>query len=225
MKLLRLLLPVFLVFGASAQQRIGIDANSNMNSANLSLHYQRVINGPLLFSGGINGGLYGVSEHYGEEQQIRGGFFSNPFPEMGNSFSDALPDFVYRGNQTKSAGISAFVGLGLFKEFENHHGIRFNLHHYFSAVHSKVLGFYRNFEQELTVFKRYETWHPVGAWSMELYHTIRLTGRNSFYWGLKTAYSYTLDESRYAPTSTNELFQGFQTELSLGITHSIGSCN
>ncbi len=208
------------------QTRIGGDLNTQLNTINFTTHYQRVIRGPFLFSAGIGAGLYGHGKNVGDEAQIVEGFgFGNAFKTLPSTYSTQRPSYLLRATEASSAGYCAFIGFGVFKEFANFHGIRFNVNHRFSLIRSKVTAYYRDFEIQETIPTLHEIWHSVGAVNLELYHTIRLSGRNSFYWGMKLPYYYSLDKARFDPKVHQEVLYQLQPELAVGFTRSIGTCD
>lgn len=209
-----------------SQSRIGGDLNTQLNTINFTAHYQRVIKGPFLFTTGIGAGLYGHGKNVGDENQIVNGFgFGNAFPRLPKRFSSDRPDYLLRATEVKSSGYCAFVGIGAFKEFANLHGVRMNLNHRFSIIHSKVTAYYRDFNLQETISTPATIWHAVGAVSLEFYHTMRMSGRNTFYWGFKLPYYYSMDKTRFDPKVNGEVLHQFQPELSVGFTHSIGTCD
>jgi hypothetical protein len=226
MHLLRLLIALFLFGNANAQQRIGVDFNSRLINGHLTVQYHRVIKGPFLFTAGIGGGFHGYSENVGSESQVRNGFYQKGYPYFPDTEVDEDGDYLLRGTDTKGAGWTAAVGIGVFKEFANFHGFRFNINHTFSWMRSDTKAFYKDFDQiAITTSKYKDIWHPLGAISLELYHTLRVNGRFTFYWGVKLPYYYSLDKGRYNPKVDSELFHKFLPDLSIGFTRAVGKCD
>lgn len=225
MKLLFTILLILLSTVVTGQQRIGADINTRLNTLNFTVHYQKVIKGPFLFSAGIGGGYYGHGENWGSKAQIKNGFgFGNAYSDLDNAFADSS-SYLLRATKTRGSGITAFVGLGVYKEFANYHGIRVNINTRFSMVNSKVRGSYRDFNTERAIFVTKNIIHPVGAVSLELYHTMRLTGRTTFYWGFKMPYYFSLDNAKFNPKVDSEVFHKLLPDLSIGFTRAIGRCD
>lgn len=227
MRILSTLLFFFIWTSVQSQQRIGIDFNSRLINGNLTIQYHRVIKGPILFSTGICGGSYGVGGNYSDSAQAVNGFHRNSYPQFPEAFSNTDGNFILRGTGMKGRGIGAFVGIGVFKEFGRLHGFRFNLNHYVLWGQSKVTASYRDYTQEdwgKTALYG-SIWHPLGAISIELYHTYRINGRYTFYWGGKFPYFYSMDKARFNPTKDQEIFYKFLPDISIGITRAVGKCN
>ncbi len=226
---MRLLCTLSLLLFASSsfgQQRIGFDFNSRLTNANFTVQYHRVIKGPLLFTTGISGGYFGPAGNFSDSAQVVNGFHQNSYPTLTNSFSRNGGNYQLRGTGTKGTGIGAFVGVGVFKEFANFHGFRLNVNHHFLWGRSHISAYYRDYNQERgNTWRTANVWHPLGAVSIELYHTMRLNGRFTFYWGGKLPYYYSMDKARFNPKVDGELFHKFLPDISIGITRAVGKCD
>jgi hypothetical protein len=124
-----------------------------------------------------------------------------------------------------SKGIGISLGLGVFKEFSVNHGIRFNLNSKFYVVNSRIHTGYFNSENSFFSYLIYHQNYFVGSISPEVYHTIRLSGRSTLYYGIKLPYYFSLDKGKFRPTNSNELLAGFEADLSVGLTYVIGKCD
>lgn len=210
-----------------AQQRIGVDFNSRLINGNLTVQFHKVIRGPFLFTTGICGGSYGPGGSFSDSAQVVNGFHHNSYPNFPEQFSNSDGDFMLRGIGTKGTGVGAFVGLGVFKEFAKLHGFRFNVNHYFLWARSRAHASYRDYTDEIwgRTGRNQNIWHPVGAVSLELYHTYRINGRYTFYWGGKLPYFYSMDKARFHPKVQGEIFYKFLPDISIGITRAVGKCD
>lgn len=222
-----LLIPIFLITNAIlAQQRIGLDINSHLINLNTTVHYQQVLKGPLIFSTGIYGGSFGEGENTNSRQLALSGLdLGIAYPNMTESYTDNSGTYKIVSTYTRGLGFGAQLGLGCFVEFKNFHGIRANVNSRIGWMKSDVRGSYA-FTGTDTLYRHYRQifWHPIGSITAELYHTMRLDGRWTFYWGFKMPYSFSLDKGRFNPKKDSELFYKLQLDLSLGFTRAIGKC-
>lgn len=218
---------IFITLISFSQQRIGVSVNSNLASINLNLNFQKVIKGPILLYSGISFGSFGKSENLATDTYLnQNSGYGSPFPSVDREIRDVNGTYILCDINTKGSGLIASFGLGVFKEFQNFHGIRFNVNQEFGWVKSYVSAFYRHTSDP--VGRRVvasEIWHPIGSLSFELYHTIRLSGRNTFVWGFRMPYHYSLDRGRFQPRNMSDIFYNFRPEISVGMTRSIGKCD
>lgn len=220
---------IFLLFfsvNAICQQRVGFDINTQLISLNATIHYQKVVAGPLLVSIGAYGG--GMGEGYNSNTRtlaLSDIGIASAFPTIPNEINH-YGEYRLQSTFTRGFGLGAILGIGLFREFKNFHGIRFNMNNRFGWMDSKVNAHYANIEQEKRYIKTFtKIWHPIYSLTTELYHTMRYNGRMTFYWGVKLPYSFSLDKGRFNPQRDSELFHKLRLELSLGLTRSIGKCD
>jgi len=61
--------------------------------------------------------------------------------------------------------------------------------------------------------------------SPELYHTIRIGGRSTFYYGVRLPYYFSLHIDNFDPQVDKDLFYGLEPELAVGVTWQIGKCD
>lgn len=203
-----------------------MDVNTHLMNLNYSLHYQRVIKGPLLFNAGIFGGKFGEGNNYNDTSIVYSGHnLGIAYPMLNPNYSDTSGLYELGSTATIGYGLGVNVGIGLFKEFRNYHGIRFNLNQRFGWMLSDVRSSYYRPDKFAVHHSYNRIWHPVGAVSIELYHTVRFTGRSTFYWGFKMPYYYTLDKGRFNPKKDSEVFHKLLFDLSVGMTYAIGKCD
>jgi hypothetical protein len=222
------LLFLFLAFSfiSFGQKRIGVDVNTHLINLNYTIHFQEVIKGPLLYSAGVFFGGYGDGFNTNSRDAASNGFnLGIAYPTLNRTFTDTTGTYDLFSYSTRGKGIGAYIGFGLFHEFGTQHGIRFNLNNRFGWMKSKLFASYFKEGQDNARIQRPNIYHFTGAVSLELYHTIRLTGRHTFYWGFKLPYYYTLDKGRYNPVKDSELFHKFKFDVSIGMTRAIGKCN
>lgn len=210
---------------ATGQQRIGLDISTRMSNLNLTVHYQRVLKGNLLFSGGLFYGSMGQGHHSGDTQQILAGFPTlSPHENVNQSIQDSvgtasLLEYIQKG---RTGGIQ--FGLGYFHAFGVQHGLRMNTNLRFGYATQLTTGYYWSEESGKVRAKQHYNGHLVSGVTMEAYHTIRTTGRLTFYYGVKVPYYFSLDKSKFNPRHTTDVLYGFEPELSIGMTRVIGKC-
>jgi hypothetical protein len=209
-----------------AQQRIGADINTHLQNFNYSLHYQKVMKGPLLFSVGFFGGKYDMGSNMNDTTLVYGGYnLGIAYPQLTKSITNPEGTFLLGSTASIGHGLGITVGIGLFKEFKSYHGIRFNLNQRIGWMRSDVRSsYYRPFTYR-RLYTYQNIWHGTAATTLELYHTYHFSGRHTFYWGVKAPYHYTLDKGRFKPQKSTEVFHQFTMDLSLGMTYAIGKCD
>lgn len=226
MRSLIILSGLLISFSSFAQKRIGTDINTHLINVNFTVHYQEVIRGPLLYSVGLFFGDYGNGFNYNSSAAVENNLnLGIAYPTIPQTFADTSGLYNIKSYYTDGAGIGLSVGLGLFHEFGNFHGIRFNLKNRIGWMQTKLHTFYHKDGVDRSKRFNHKVHHPVGALTLELYHTLRLTGRTTFYWGFKSPYYYSLDKGRFNPAKDSELFHKFKLDLSIGLTRVIGSCD
>jgi hypothetical protein len=208
------------------QKRIGVDLNTHLINLNCAIHFQEVIKGPFLYSAGIFFGGNGYGSNYNSNKAVENGHdIGAAYPGIPSTYTDTSGTYNLKSYSNLGRGFGVQVGLGVFKEFGRSHGIRFNINNRFGWMKSDMLVYYHMDGVERSKVTRPDIYHPVGAVSLELYHTIRISGRSTFCWGLKAPYFYTLDKGRFNPQRDSELYHKFKLDLSIGITRAIGSCD
>lgn len=212
-----------------AQQRIGIDVSSRLTDITLSTNYQKVVKKNFLISGGLTFGSLGRKfiDFDNDTTLLKNGFIiQSPYSNVSTSFRGTDGNYyqLTRYNMN-SKGIGISLGLGVFKEFSVNHGIRFNLNSKFYVVNSRIHTGYFNSENSFFSYLIYHQNYFVGSISPEVYHTIRLSGRSTLYYGIKLPYYFSLDKGKFRPTNSNELLAGFEADLSVGLTYVIGKCD
>lgn len=217
---------ILLPLSLHAQQRIGFDVNTHLRNFNYTLHFQKVVKGPLLYSIGIFGGKYDEGSNMNDTTLVYGGFNTGiAYPQLPKSITNPEGTFLLGSTASIGHGLGVSFGVGLFKEFKSFHGIRFNLNQRFGWMRSDVRSSYYRPIKFRYLHTYQNIWHGVAATTLELYHTYRFDGRYTFYWGFKMPYHYTLDKGRFNPQKNTEVFHQFTLDLSLGMTYAIGKCD
>jgi hypothetical protein len=211
-----------------AQQRIGLDFTSRLSDLTTTIHYQKVIKGNWLANTGLIFGKLGHAYIVNDTNLLINGYtIRSPYASVPTHYNNttSINSFQLLQYDTRSNGIGIQFGLGYYKEFNVTHGLRFNLNSKFYFVHSKVsAGFY---DKEYGYFVRtnFKQNYFVTSISPEIYHTIRLSGRSTFYYGLKLPYYFSLDKGKFNPKSNREILSGLEPGISVGMTYVIGKCD
>jgi len=218
---------LFLSFNMFAQQRIGIDLNTRGLNLNTSIHYQKVFKHNFLYSIGIFGGNFGESGiNLTKEQFDAGQRVYSPFDKLNQPFIDTINNsYTLMDYGTKGKGYGLQLGIGYFYEFSIIHGIRFNLNNRIAYMKNTQSTLYYSFTVNNGHTQIDHTNHFVGAISPEIYHTIRLSGKTTFYYGFKFPYFYSIDKGKFNPKYTKDLFNAWEPELSIGLTYVVGKCD
>lgn len=211
---------------AFSQQRIGFDLNTHLTNFNFTAHYQKVIKGPLLLSTGVFGGKYDDGQNMNDTALVYSGLnLGIAYPQLPGSITNPEGTFILGSTATIGYGLGAYIGIGIFKEFKNFHGIRFNVNQRFGYMLSDVRSSYYRPMKFRFLHAYTNVWHLSGATVLELYHTYRFTGRSTLYWGFKLPYHYSLDKKKFNPQKTSEALYQFTYDLSFGMTYAIGKCD
>lgn len=216
----------FFSFIASAQQRIGIDLSSRMDNLMLTVHYQKVLKNHLLYSAGVFAGGNGRTFiNYATNPAYNVQTIQSPYREANRSISDSTRTFYLEDYNTAAKSFGVQVGLGYFFEFSVKHGIRTNANASFGFASTKLGGHYRSTDNSGVIYAVNRPQHFIGSLSLEAFHTIRLTGRTTFNYGLKVPYFFNADQARFNPTTKKDLLYGFEPQISIGMTYVVGKCD
>ncbi len=214
-----------LPFTLIGQQRLGFDINTHLRNFNYTVHYQKVIKGPLIFSAGVFAGKFDEGDNMNDTTLVYGGYNTGiAYPQLPKSITNPEGTFILGSTASNGHGMGISVGLGVFKEFKSFHGIRFNLNQRIGWMRSDVRSSYYRPIKYRYLHTYQNIWHGVAATTLELYHTYRFNGRTTIYWGFKLPYHYTIDKGRFNPQKNTEVFHQFTMDLSLGFTYAIGNC-
>lgn len=228
MLLLRIIsLNLLLAFLSYGQQRIGFDFATKGTTLSATATYNKVIKQNFLLSAGMFIGNFGSGFMDLTVNQFQNGqrlvspisdFNLHETDEVGNSYT--VFDYASKGS-----GYGIQMGLGYFHEFKSIHGIRFNLNNRIGWMSSRFTIFYYSEELEKGVHLIKYRSHFIGAISPELSHTMRLTGRITFFYGFKFPFYYSLDKGKFNPSYSSDLFYRLEPELCIGLTYVIGKCD
>lgn len=208
-----------------SQSRIGFDLSTRFNSLNGTLSYHSVFNSNVVFSTGFFMGSAGRSIVINDSLNL---YNSNgivpPSRNVPDTYTDTVTTYSFLDYQMSGQVMGLQLGIGYFKEFPNHHGLRLNLYSKFGIGWSNIRSYYHSTINYNETVRQTVTQHYIASISPEIYHTIRTSERNTFYWGLKLPIYYLIDRHNYHPSAYKSLFYGCEPELTIGLTRAIGKC-
>lgn len=217
---------VLLSITTYGQNRIDISIASNLKSFNTTAVYHHSLKHNILISGGIFGGLYGSKEIYYDTTLLNnGGRIYSAYSSINTDYKDTTGNYQLWYYRTKSQMVGIQVGIGYFHEFSTKQSIRFNLFGKFGTAYNSVRNYYYSTESHRTAILISPTYHYAANISAEIAHVFRLSGRTSFYYGLKIPYFLTIDKKNFNTTNPADLLYGFEPELQVGLTYSVGKCD
>ena len=208
-----------------SQQRIGIDFSTRITNLNVTASFNTVIKGNFIYSIGVFAGGIGNADVYNDTKRLYSGVeIKSPYPRVNQSISDTITTYDLLDYESRGRAIGIQFGVGHFFEFGIIHGLRVNLLGKLGFSSTKVRGYYRSTTTYSEKAQTIRTNYFYSSVCPEIFHTIRRTGRNTFYWGIKLPYHFTIDKARFNPTVNQDLLYGFEPELSIGFTRVIGDC-
>lgn len=229
MRTLVFFLLLFLIFSFSslAQKRIGIDvATKNITNLSFTAHFQKVVKKNYLISYGLFFGNYGKSYSDNDINLIYNNFkIQSPFSTLNEPVTDTSGIYQLLNYNITGKGYGVQFGAGYFHEFNVIHGIRANINMRFGFMGEEIFASY--FQVTDSTYKNIRTTRGFlsGAVCPEIYHTIRRTGRITFYYGIKLPYYFTLNRNLFNPQNSNEILFGLEPEFCIGLTRIIGKCD
>jgi hypothetical protein len=210
------------------QKRLGFDVNTRLNNFSYSTHFQQVIKGRWLYSVGVFGGLMGFNGgtviSFNSLDVINGMRVKSPFQASNLAHNDTSGSYNLYSYSYGGKAIGLNVGIGYFFEFGNIHGIRINSNARIGSAKSNFHGVYVA-DVDKKIHRRFEFFHPIMSISLELYHTYRLNGRYTFYYGFKVPYFFNIQKSKFNSINQRDLYSGIEVDFSLGVTYAFGKCN
>lgn len=210
-----------------AQKRIGIDlATKKLMNLSVTAHYQKVIKKNYLLSYGIFFGNYGKSYSDNDVNLIYNNFrIHSPFSSLNQSITDTSEIYHLLNYNITGKGLGIQSGLGYFHEISVVHGIRANLNIRLGVMKDEIMASYFNVADSTYKLSRTRRSFLTGGICPEINHTIRQTGRLTFYYGIKLPFYFSLNRQLFNPLNNDELFKGPEPEFCIGITRIIGRCD
>ncbi len=209
----------------TAQKRIGVDVSTRLDNLTLTVHYQEVLKNRWLYSLGLYYGTNGrVFVLHDPVQLSSTSTIKSPYTNANRMVVDSVNSYTLLDYRSSAKSMGIQFGIGYFYEFGVEHGIRVNLNSKIGYAETELYGIYTAMNST-EVVQTHMNYHVIGALSLEVFHTIRISGRTTFNYGVKIPYFYTVDKARFNPTRHKDLLYGFEPELSIGLTRVIGKCD
>lgn len=225
MRTLRALPFLFITLSTFAQQRIGFDINTSGLNIYSTLSYQKVVASKFILNGGVLIGQLGYSGVFNKDADVNGPLtVVSPISAANSLLHRNGKDFELANYTLKATGISLQAGFGIFHEFSIKHGLKFQLIMRYGFVESELLGKYISPGISDGIEEMVRTSHFIAGVGPELNHTVRLSGRITFCYGLKFPYYWNIKQNNYFSVNVKDNFYGLQPELNFGITYVIGKC-
>ncbi|MFT5858606.1 MAG: hypothetical protein ACI865_000694 [Flavobacteriaceae bacterium] len=216
---------ILLSLNASSQKRIGLDVSSHLLNINTTLHYQQVLKNRLLWSFGIFRGGMGKTITDGDTLNIYEGTNYSPYSSVNQPFVDSSGTHNLLGYSMRGKANGLQAGLGCFLPLGPKHGLRTNINFKVGYISTRVVARYKLTPSHNPVSLLSFNNHWFAGVSTEIYHTIRLIKRFTFYYGLKVPYYFSINKGRFNPLHKSDMLYGFEPEISLGLTRVIGKCD
>ena len=225
MKPVLCLVSVFSFLTLSAQKRIGLEINPEFNSNSISFNYQVLGNEEkgILYGFGIN-----MSHRDGSTPSGIPKYYHAPIPvdPVAIEYNETLPNVIYHYKSYYNSVTTSTIcaGIGKYIEFRGDKGIKVMVHGRFGMANSLLSMRYSGGKQYL-FSKRKETVFAMYSIVPELQFTSGFSPKYAWTFGVRTPYSRSLQTEKYNPVNKGETMNGFDFELILGITKSVGKCN
>jgi hypothetical protein len=222
---LSLITYLFFVQSTFGQSRLEMQFSTHFTNARITGNWHQSLGQGLLFSVGVSSGSSARNWIDHSSEEIQDGLrVQSPYTAMNAPVDRNGNQYNLIDYGTKTRFVDLHGGLGYYHEFGAMHGIRANAYFILNYMSNDVSAYYYSMASdsefgETKVFNHFN----AGA-GLEVYHTIRLTGRTTFCYGFKVPYYFTLDKARFNPQNPKDSFYGFEPELSVGITYLIGNC-
>lgn len=212
MRLLPLLLVCTLtVATGSAQWRWSNELSSQFESLSFSTHVQKAFANRYLLGIGVGN----IGKERGADYNDNNTHSSFSFvPDTWNYEGSTL---YHAGENTRIRGAQLQLMTGYYWESsKKKHGLRFNANFKIGWLFSSNTVFYKQHDTIVAIHFNQNIRFMRGIVSLDVLHTIRLTEKTTFYYGLKNGLF--LPNSAYRPTEKQEAFRFYVPELCLGIS-------
>lgn len=217
---------ITLNFSTFGQQRIGMDVSTRMDNLMFTFHYQKVMKKRFLLSAGIFVGGNGKTFVSNDTLRLYTGTpIRSPYANANEPVIDSTGTYSILDYRASAASVGVQFGIGYFHEFDVQHGLRVNLNSTWGFAGTAFGAYYRSTENYTERYKSHYIEHFVSSISLEAFHTIRLSGRLTFNYGLKFPYYFTIDKAKFNPLVNRDILYGFEPQLSVGLTRVIGKCD
>ncbi|MFT6500393.1 MAG: hypothetical protein ACJASQ_000500 [Crocinitomicaceae bacterium] len=208
------------------QKRIGLSLDSRFENLTIGFNYYHVVKGNWFLSTGAYIGIIGSTAVINNPDLLNNNFsIESPYQNVDLPRTNDGKSFDLLDYGTSANGFGLNLGFGYFHEFNVTHGIRTNVNYRMGIGFVRTLGRYISPDSTEDVYDTSWNTHDFHAVSLELYHTIRVYPRLTFYYGIKAPYYFNYGGDKFAPKSSRDLLDGIEADVSLGFTYVVGNCD
>jgi len=208
---------VFVSFAFAAQgQRVALDFSSALDNMYTSVLYCHIIKPTWYVKAGLSKGNYGRGNFVKNRAEAQAG---NPMVSAYASVNDGLPGLHLQGYDTRVKGVALEFGIGKFIEIGPVHTVRFDLQLKGYRITEEFWAAYvAPAPDTLTRGKTFEFKRNCLSIGPEIFHAIRISGRLTFYYGLKMPFYLPIRSEGYHPRGTKSQSIGVHPNLCLGMS-------
>lgn len=206
-----------------AQQRLSLDVSYRKMTVNSTVGYHKVFSNNWLISGAITYGGKGRYSIDYRDYPSTSATVTVPYSDVNQSLSLDGESYQMKRYDVKPIAVTAQIGLGYFYNFDVKHGVRSHINAVYGIANNQITAYYTS-DQDMLINQRNQVVNFISAVSTELYHTIHLWKKSTFFYGLKVPYYFPIDKKRFNPVRIEEGTYGLEPEITLGITLLIGKC-
>lgn len=212
-------------WSAHSQTRLEMQFSTHFTNVRITGNWHHSIGNGFLLSGGMSSGSSLREWIDNSAEDIQNGLVvQSPFSSLNINLQRDGGQYQLLDYGSKTRFVDLHGGLGFFHEFGVRHGLRTNAYFILSYVSNEIKAYYfspsnNSGFDETTVFN-----HFTGGTSLEVYHTIRMSGRTTLCYGVKVPYYFSIDKARFNPHNPKDSFYGFEPEIAVGLTYLIGNC-
>lgn len=208
-----------------SQKRVGLDFNTQLDNMTVGFNYYHVVKGNWFLSTGVYFGIIGGTKVTNNPDILGSSFqVESPYSNANKPLTIDSIDYQLIDYGVTASGVGLNLGIGYFHEFNVKHGIRGNLNYRTGMVGVRMMGRYHSLATKRDEYSTTNTTHSFHAATLELYHTIRLNGRFTFYYGVKAPYYFNYANDKFDPKTSRDLLDGIEADFSLGFTRVVGKC-
>lgn len=198
-----------------AQRRLTFDVNSRITNLYFTANYLSVIRNKFFWSAGIEGGGYGIADLY---SPIPGGITS-PYRYANQVLEHENRNYVLKGYISKPRGLGISGGIGKFFNFTMVHGLRIETALRWICFEDRFTGGYVSTTVGAATYRKKRNVESTFGLTLNLYHTIAVAERSTFYYGFKIPYFVPLAHGGYKPVNAEDLMNaGREIQLTAGIS-------
>lgn len=221
MQMIKLLLVILLLTASAwgrAQSRFAMDFNSMLDDGFFSWHFCPVFAQTFYVKTGVSAGVFGRGYIWKSKESIaHDGALVAPYESvnsgMGNGY--ALVDY-----ETEVRGWALESGIGKFWALDNVHTLRLDIQGKWYQIREKLYAGYtpQSGTSTLDAFRKFEFRRHCFSIGPEVFHAIRLSGRLTFFYGIKFPVYFPVKTAEYKALNRKDITVGIQPNLAIGIS-------